>query len=129
MEASKAKRLVWTVGTLAVLITGVVWMVVNFSFSTFLFGVIFGATMLLIYNWHAGGDLAPWGRKEEVWSSAPSWSPGSSGGGLRTVLQRRRWLVPVVLVVVIVVAAALLLFGFGHGEPDRFPVKPPHQSG
>lgn len=130
MDPTRVKRVAWTVATLCVIVAGFAWMAVIFSFNTFLFITIFGVVMFIIYRWRFGGDLGLFGRKEEIWSAAPSWSPakraGADGRSPSAVVQRNRWvvLVAVLIVIAVVVTIAVILLMPKSQSDERFRFKP-----
>jgi hypothetical protein len=130
MDPTWVKRVAWTVATLCVIIAGFVWLAVTFSFNALLFITIFGAIMFVIYRWRFGGDLGLWGRKEEIWSAAPSWSPGKQadvdGRSPSAIAQRNRWVVllAVFIVIAVAVAIAVILLMPESRNDERFPHRP-----
>jgi hypothetical protein len=111
------KRVVWTAAALAVVIGGFVWMAVTFSVTTFLLISVFGVVMFMISRWRFGGELGLFGRKEETWEAAPSWSPPATGERVRL---REPWVFVATVVVIVLVVAAIAVVVLSRGEDEPF---------
>jgi amino acid transporter len=73
VEERAVNRQIWIFGTLAVLIAGIVWMAVFFTFNTFWLVVVFSVALLyLVFHFRRGSDLwiERWKRRAKGWWEA-----------------------------------------------------------